>query len=712
MNALESGAWEDVAIVLSCGAALIVLLAAIVCRVVSSVAWQRIVWQLATLSVALLLVTEAAGFGRAAIALVVSPADAEIVAEKSTTPSPGIPGEGWGEGPSSGSLILHPQLLSVVTEPDSIAETVSAAATEPTVPLAETAIAASVVALTESSPLADKSQPDAPTATKWPAIFWLVGTTLVLLRLAAGHVLLALFARRRPRIHDPLLLARIRQIASRLGLRRTVRVLQVSKRSGPMAFGAWRPTIGLPPGFAHEFTIAEQDAMLAHELAHLAGRDTLWHLLADLVAAALWWHPLAWWNRTQLHAASEAVADEASLVLERGPEVLAGCLVALARRVAPRAAAGWVSIEGNGFRSSLGRRVARLVDLRRGDWRPPGALQVSMLKFLGPAALVAAVLATTAWARPQATPSGESTMNLLQRSWRQSLAGAVVLAAFGPGTSAVLADDDQADRPDRPAAERREGDRRDNDRPETRREAERGGDRPDARPEPRREEARRDGERPQPPRPEQPRPEARRDGERPQPPRGEGERPEARRDGDRPQPPRGEGERRPEMRREGAGPMPPRREGDRPEPGRPESRREGNRPAARGEGDRPQPPRAEGNRPQPPRAEGNRPQPPRGEGDRPQPPRGEGDRPNADRRPEGPRPEGGPDRNGPRPPQRREGDGPPFERGAGGPPFQRGEGPELANVVRQLHEEIARLRAELNELRNQVNHPERRPEGR
>ncbi|MEX0585441.1 MAG: M56 family metallopeptidase, partial [Pirellulales bacterium] len=320
MNALTSGAWGDVAIVLLWGTTLIVLLATIVCRLVPSAAWQRIVWQLATLSVALLLLVETAGFGRAAIALFSNPADA---------PSPGTPGEGWGEGLSSGSLIAHPQLLPVMTEPESIAETVSATATEPTSPVAEVAIAAPVAALSESPPLAETSQPDASAATAWPTILWLAGSSLVLLRLAAGHALLARFAHRRPRIHDPLLLARIRQISSRLGMRRTVRVLQVSKRSGPMAFGAWRPTIGLPPGFAHEFTTAEQDAMLAHELAHLAGRDTLWHLLADVAAAALWWHPLAWWNRSQLRAASEAVADEASLVIDRGPEVLAGCLVAL-----------------------------------------------------------------------------------------------------------------------------------------------------------------------------------------------------------------------------------------------------------------------------------------------------------------------------------------------------------------------------------------------
>ncbi|HVK80394.1 MAG TPA: M56 family metallopeptidase, partial [Verrucomicrobiae bacterium] len=33
---------------------------------------------------------------------------------------------------------------------------------------------------------------------------------------------------------------------------------------------------------------------LAHELAHVAGRDLLWNAALELCAALLWFHPLAW----------------------------------------------------------------------------------------------------------------------------------------------------------------------------------------------------------------------------------------------------------------------------------------------------------------------------------------------------------------------------------------------------------------------------------
>ena len=109
--------------------------------------------------------------------------------------------------------------------------------------------------------------------------------------------------------------------------------MELPRLAGPVAFGSIRPTVALPESFACDFEPASQDAMLAHELAHLAAGDPAWQCLADLVAAVLWWHPLVWWSRGRLEAASES-ADEASLLVENGPNVLAECLVKLGGRLA------------------------------------------------------------------------------------------------------------------------------------------------------------------------------------------------------------------------------------------------------------------------------------------------------------------------------------------------------------------------------------------
>ncbi len=417
----------------------------------------------------------------------------------------------------------------------------------------------------------------------WLAAVWLAVTLLLGLRLLVAQTLLTCFRRRLKPVAAPEAQNRLADVLRALGVRRRVRLYEAPGDVGPLALGVWRPAIVLPPTFSERFSDVEQQAMLAHEAAHVASRDPAWRWLADLMFAAFWWHPALWWLRRRLASISETVADEASSVVADGPGALAACLVSLAWRLpSAQRGLGWVGIEGAGFRSHLARRVTRLLALQGQRWRRPSAALSALAYSLGPCLVVAGALWSTSWVRAEmfrsvVSSTSEVDMSVWQRCFRRSLAGTAMLAIVGlggagadettPSDRAVVAflpdDDDQGDRP-------REGARREGDQP--RKEgARREGDRPRA------EGERREGDRPRP-EGDRPRREGeRREGDRPRP---EGER----RDGDRPRP---EGE-----RREGDRPRPEgeRREGDRP---RPEGeRREGDRPRPEGErreGDRPRP---------------------------------------------------------------------------------------------------------------------------
>src|SRR5207249_6589724 len=136
-----------------------------------------------------------------------------------------------------------------------------------------------------------------------------------------------------------------------------------ARLGGPIVFGVFRPVIALPGDFAERFNLAQQEAVLAHELAHLASGDPVWYGLANLATALLWWHPLVWWVRRQLHFASEQAPDEASLLVADGPGVLAECLVDLGARLTHERSFVRLGVEGTGLRSGLGRRVERLLQL-------------------------------------------------------------------------------------------------------------------------------------------------------------------------------------------------------------------------------------------------------------------------------------------------------------------------------------------------------------
>jgi beta-lactamase regulating signal transducer with metallopeptidase domain len=147
-------------------------------------------------------------------------------------------------------------------------------------------------------------------AVWWPGWVWLAGTVIILGRMAAAQFLLLALRLCRERIADASLRKRVASIAKSVGLRRRICLLRLPESISPMAFGILWPTIGLPPGFESKFSATEQDAILAHELAHLAAMDPLWFWVADFASALLWWHPLAWWVRRSLHVSSELAGND------------------------------------------------------------------------------------------------------------------------------------------------------------------------------------------------------------------------------------------------------------------------------------------------------------------------------------------------------------------------------------------------------------------
>lgn len=223
----------------------------------------------------------------------------------------------------------------------------------------------------------------------WPAFLWLAGLAALLARAAWTHAGFAWLRLRHFLPAAEALRKRVQNLAARLGLRRRVRVLASERLRAPAAFGWVRPGVAVPGDFTARFAPAQQDVMLAHELAHLAARDPLWQLFADLAVAALWWHPLAWVARHQHRLAAELAADDASQALPDGPVVLAECLLVLGQEAAaaPRAPLGMA-----GFRSQLGRRVERLVALPRRDWSAPGPLRLALQTTVALLALAALAL--------------------------------------------------------------------------------------------------------------------------------------------------------------------------------------------------------------------------------------------------------------------------------------------------------------------------------
>ncbi len=182
---------------------------------------------------------------------------------------------------------------------------------------------------------------------------WVLVAFVLLARLAGGRW--ALWGRDRAGIAGET--TDFDVLVARLGVA-DVRIRRWAGLPGPVAFGVIRPTIAIPADFEERFSQQEREAMLAHELGHLAGRDPTWFLLMDLLCALGWWHPALWWARRGLRVASEQVADEGSGLIPGGRIALAEALVRLGRTLT---VGGGVGVGGSGRRSELARRVEALL---------------------------------------------------------------------------------------------------------------------------------------------------------------------------------------------------------------------------------------------------------------------------------------------------------------------------------------------------------------
>jgi beta-lactamase regulating signal transducer with metallopeptidase domain len=77
-----------------------------------------------------------------------------------------------------------------------------------------------------------------------------------------------------------------------------------------MLTGVLKPMIVLPARVITGLGSAEIEAILAHELAHLARHDTWSNLLQVIIETILFYHPAIWWASERARQEREHAADD------------------------------------------------------------------------------------------------------------------------------------------------------------------------------------------------------------------------------------------------------------------------------------------------------------------------------------------------------------------------------------------------------------------
>lgn len=99
-------------------------------------------------------------------------------------------------------------------------------------------------------------------------------------------------------------------VSKRLGIRRTVCVMESTLAGVPMLIGYLRPVILLPASLLSNIPVAELETILAHELAHVRRHDFVVNLMQAVIETFCFYHPAAWWLSRQIRIEREYCCDD------------------------------------------------------------------------------------------------------------------------------------------------------------------------------------------------------------------------------------------------------------------------------------------------------------------------------------------------------------------------------------------------------------------
>lgn len=115
-----------------------------------------------------------------------------------------------------------------------------------------------------------------------------------------------------------------------------VQLLASDRIDVPIALGVLRRAIVVPSRLVAEHSCAATDAVLVHELAHIARSDAAWQLLERAVEAALWFHPLFWLARRRIAYLRERACDDFAIHALGDRDAYAETLLDFAARFSAR----------------------------------------------------------------------------------------------------------------------------------------------------------------------------------------------------------------------------------------------------------------------------------------------------------------------------------------------------------------------------------------
>ncbi len=230
------------------------------------------------------------------------------------------------------------------------------------------------------------SSSSAPSLPLVLVLFWgVIALASSLYYVARRLILIGRLADRRP-VSDGPLAATLAELRRTSGYRRRVHLTMARTISSPVALGL--SEICVPELALSDLGMEQQRSMLAHELAHLARRDSVWLAGASLIERVFFFQPLNRLARRELETSAEYLSDEWAMRKTGSAVSLAKCLATVAEWI--QASPLGVPVAGLAERRSLlVARISRLLETRRPQ-HPASRIGWALVAALGVVVTIAA----------------------------------------------------------------------------------------------------------------------------------------------------------------------------------------------------------------------------------------------------------------------------------------------------------------------------------
>ena len=211
-----------------------------------------------------------------------------------------------------------------------------------------------------------------PISSGWPqslirtfnfvSIIWFIGVLLLAMRLAGG--ILIINGMRRQGV-SPLPAAweqRMKILAFKMGLRRSITYLQSQKVRVPTVIGILRPVVLIPAMIISGLPADQLETIIVHELAHIRRHDFLINIMQSIMEALFFYHPVVWIISENVRLEREKCCDDYTIKVCGKVSLYARALAWLSE-LQITATIPSVAITGN--KKNIVHRVERLINNKK-----------------------------------------------------------------------------------------------------------------------------------------------------------------------------------------------------------------------------------------------------------------------------------------------------------------------------------------------------------